>query len=198
MMNAAIGGSSNAVLHLLAIAGRLGLFISLDEFDRLSRDIPLLVDLMPLGNFLMEDFHYAGGLPVVMQRLLERLCLNSTTVNGQTIGEVAQAAECCNDDVFYPLGNLVKEASGIWVLRGNLCPNGSVIKPNAAVFHLLQHRGKAIVFEAIEDYKARIDDLELDVDKNSILVLKNCGPKGSPGIPEVGHMTLPKKYWCKV
>lgn len=192
-VNAAIGGSTNVVLHLIAIAGRLGLNLSLSDFDRLSRDIPLLVDLMPSGRFLMEDFHYAGGLPVVMQRLSDHLNLNTVGVTGQTLGEQIAGAECYDDEVIRPLERPVCDESGIWVLNGNLCPQGAIIKPNAASPELLEHSGRAVVFESIEDYKARIDDPELDVDEQSILVLKGCGPKGYPGMAEVGNMALPRK-----
>ncbi len=193
VVNSAIGGSTNAVVHLLAIAGRLGIDLALDDFDRLSRDVPLLVDLMPSGRFLMEDFHYAGGLPAVMARIKERLHTDPVTVAGLTLGDQIAEAECYNDEVIRPLENPVNAHSGIWVLRGNLCPNGAIIKPNAASPELLEHTGRAVVFESIEDYKARIDDPELDVDEHSVLVLKGCGPRGYPGMPEVGNMALPKK-----
>lgn len=193
VVNAAIGGSTNAVVHLLAIAGRLGIDLALDDFDRLSRDIPLLVDLMPSGRFLMEDFHYAGGLPAVMARIKHRLHTQTATVSGATLADQIAGAQCYNDEVIRPLENPVNADSGIWVLNGNLCPNGAIIKPNAASPALLEHTGRAVVFESIEDYKARIDDPDLDVDEHSVLVLKGCGPKGYPGMPEVGNMALPKK-----
>jgi len=193
VVNAAIGGSTNAVVHLLAIAGRLGVNLKLDDFDRLSRDVPLLVDLMPSGRFLMEDFHYAGGLPGLMNRIRDRLQLDAPTVSGKTLGEQIGSAACYNDEVIRPLDRPVRDNSGIWVLRGNLCPRGAIIKPNAASPALLEHTGKAVVFEDIEDYKARVDDPDLDVDADSVLVLKGCGPKGYPGMPEVGNMALPKK-----
>jgi dehydratase ilvD1 len=190
---AAIGGSTNAVLHLLAFAGRLGVPLELSDFDRLSADVPLLVDLQPSGRFLMEDLHYAGGLPAVMKELAPLLRLGAGTVWGQPIGESFAAAECFNHEVVRPLANPVSPASGIWVLKGNLCPNGAVIKPSAASPALFKHSGKAVVFESIEDLRARIDDPDLEVDENSVLVLKGCGPKGYPGMPEVGNMPLPRK-----
>jgi dihydroxy-acid dehydratase len=190
---AAIGGSTNAVLHLLAFAGRLGVPLDLSDFDRLSADVPLLVDLQPSGRFLMEDLHYAGGLPAVMKELTSLLHLQAPTVWGQPIGSSFAAAECFNHEVVRTLAAPVSAASGIWVLKGNLCPNGAVIKPSAASPSLWKHRGKAVVFESIEDLRARIDDPALDVDESSILVLKGCGPKGYPGMPEVGNMPLPRK-----
>jgi len=190
---AAIGGSTNAVLHLLAIAGRLGVPLDLADFDRLSADVPLLVDLQPSGRFLMEDLHYAGGLPAVMRELAPVLHLGAGTVWGQALGDSFAAAECYNREVIRTLAEPVNPVSGIWVLKGNLCPNGAVIKPSAASRSLFVHRGRAIVFESIEDLRARIDDPGLAVDANSILVLKGCGPKGYPGMPEVGNMPLPRK-----
>lgn len=192
-VNAAIGGSTNAVVHLLAIAGRLGLDLTLEDFDRLGREIPLLVNLMPSGKYLMEDFHYNGGVPVVLKRLADQLHLDAPSISGSRIGEALDAVECFDDDVIRPMDNPVRPAAGIAVLKGNLCPNGAIIKPSAASEPLLKHRGKAVVFETIEDFKARVDDPELDVDENSILVLKGCGPKGYPGMPEVGNMPLPRK-----
>ncbi len=196
-VNAAVGGSTNAVVHLLAIAGRLGLDIELADFDRYSRDLPLLVNLMPSGKFLMEDYHYAGGLPAVMKKIASQLYLDAATVGGKTLGAQIAEAECYNDDVIRDLDNPVRDNSGIWVLQGNLCPQGAIIKPNAASPHLLQHTGRAVVFESIEDYHARIDDPALEVDESSVLVLKGCGPKGYPGMPEVGNMGLPKKLLDK-
>jgi dehydratase ilvD1 len=190
---AAIGGSTNAVLHLLAIAGRLGVPLDLADFDRLSADVPLLVDLQPSGRFLMEDLHYAGGLPAVMRELAPVLHLGAGTVWGQALGDSFAAAECYNREVIRTLAEPANPVSGIWVLKGNLCPNGAVIKPSAASRSLFVHRGRAIVFESIEDLRARIDDPGLAVDANSILVLKGCGPKGYPGMPEVGNMPLPRK-----
>ena len=191
--NAAIGGSSNFVLHLLAIAGRIGVELTLDDFNRVGTNIPLLANLQPSGNYFMEDFYYAGGLPVVMHELQEHLHRDCITVNGRTIGENAEDSECYNREVIAPMENPFNPLSGILVLKGNLCESGAVIKPSAATTRLMKHTGKAIVFENIEDYKARIDDPKLDVDENSVLVLKNVGPKGYPGMPEVGNMGLPKK-----
>jgi len=189
----AIGGSTNAVLHLLAFAGRLGVALELEDFDRLTRDIPLLVNLQPSGRFLMEDLHYAGGLPAVMKELAPRLHLDAPTVLGQTLGESIQAAECFNREVIHTLAEPVNPVSGIWVMKGNLCPNGAVVKPSAASQSLFLHRGRAVVFESIEDLRSRIDDPGLAVDADSVLVLKGCGPKGYPGMPEVGNMPLPRK-----
>ncbi len=193
--NGAIGGSTNAVVHLLAIAGRIETELTLDDWDQIGRDVPTLVDLMPSGRYLMEDFYYAGGLPAVLRRLEEKglLKADALTVNGASIGANCESAEVFNDSVIRPLTNPVVEDGGTAVLRGNLCPDGAVIKISASSPELLQHRGPAVVFSSIEDYKARIDDPELEVDANSILVLQNCGPKGYPGMPEVGNMGLPKK-----
>ncbi|HXC07711.1 MAG TPA: IlvD/Edd family dehydratase [Steroidobacteraceae bacterium] len=189
----AIGGSTNTVLHLLALAGRLGVPLALEDFDRLTAEVPLLVDLQPSGRFLMEDLHYAGGLPAVMKELGPRLDVNAGTAWGQPIGASFASAECYNREVIHTLAAPVNPVSGIWVLKGNLCPNGAVMKPSAASRTLFTHRGRAIVFESIEDLHARIDDPALDVDAQSVLVLKGCGPKGYPGMPEVGNMPLPRK-----
>ncbi len=188
----AIGGSTNAVIHLLAFAGRLGIPLELPEFDRLSVQVPLLVDLQPSGRFLMEDLHYAGGLPAVMKELTPVLHLDAPTVWGEPLGVSFQAAECYNREVIRTLAEPAGTA-GIWVLTGNLCPNGAVVKPSAASPALFSHRGRAVVFESIEDLRTRIDDPALEVDENSVLVLKGCGPKGYPGMPEVGNMPLPRK-----
>lgn len=190
---AAVGGSTNIVLHLLAIAGRLGIDLRLDDFDRLSRDVPLLVNIAPSGKYLMEDFHYAGGLPAVLAQLAPVLALDAPTASGGTLRDVLQQAEIYNDDVIRPLNNPVGSTSGFAVLKGNLAPNGAVMKPSAASPHLLVHRGRAIVFSSIEDMRARIDDPNLEVDASSILVLQGCGPIGYPGMPEVGNMPLPAK-----
>ncbi|HEY1724091.1 MAG TPA: IlvD/Edd family dehydratase [Steroidobacteraceae bacterium] len=190
---AAIGGSTNTVLHLLAIAGRLGVPLELRDFDRLSTEVPLLVDLQPSGQFLMEDLHYAGGLPAVMRELGTLLETQAPTVYGKTLGEALAGAECFNREVIRTMAAPVKPDSGIWVLHGNLCPDGAVMKPSAAGSTLLRHRGRAVVFESIEDLHARIDDPALDVDENCVLVLKGCGPKGYPGMPEVGNLPLPRK-----
>jgi dihydroxy-acid dehydratase len=191
-VNAAIGGSTNFVIHLLAIAGRIGVPLTLDDFDRFSAGIPLVLNLQPSGNFFMEDFYYAGGLPAVMQTIAAELhdCL---TVNGRTVQQNIQTAVNLNPEVIAPLDRPWNKHSGIAVLKGNLCENGAIIKPSAADFRLMHHTGKAVVFENIEDYKNRIDDPDLPVDASSVLVLKNVGPKGYPGMPEVGNMGLPKK-----
>ena len=194
-VNGAIGGSTNAVIHLLAIAGRVGIDVSLDDWDRLGRDVPTIVDLMPSGRFLMEDFYYAGGLPVVMKRLAEAGFLNRDllTVSGSSVWENIQHAECYNDEVIRPLSKPLVRSGGVAVLRGNLAPDGAVLKPSAASPRLLQHAGRAVVFENIEHYHERINDPALEVDENSVLVLKNCGPRGYPGMAEVGNMGLPPK-----
>ena len=194
-LNGAIGGSTNAVIHLLAIAGRVGVRLSLQDWDDFGRDVPTLVDLMPSGRFLMEDFYYAGGLPSVMRSLVEHDLLNggAMTVNGHTIWENCKEAPTWNADVIRPFDRPLTASGGIAVLRGNLAPCGAVLKPSAASPELMQHRGRAVVFENIDDYKARIADEALDVDATSVLVLKNCGPKGYPGMAEVGNMGLPPK-----
>jgi dihydroxy-acid dehydratase len=189
----AIGGSTNAVIHLLAFAGRLGIPLELADFDRLSAQVPLLVDLQPSGRFLMEDLHYAGGLPAVLKELAPLLDLTAPTIWGEPIGPSFAAAECYNREVIRTIAEPANAVSGIWVLKGNLCPNGAVVKPSAASPSLFSHRGRAVVFESIEDMRARIDDPELDVTETSVLVLKGCGPKGYPGMPEVGNMPLPRK-----
>jgi dihydroxy-acid dehydratase len=189
----AIGGSTNAVLHLLAIAGRVGVALELEDFDRLTAQIPLLVNLQPSGRFLMEDLHYAGGLPAVMKELAPLLHVDAPTAWGQSLGESIQSAQCFNRDVIRRLDDPDHAVSGIWVMKGNLCPNGAVVKPSAASQALFLHRGRALVFESIEDLRSRIDDPRLEVDASSVLVLKGCGPKGYPGMPEVGNMPLPRK-----
>ena len=195
VVNGAVGGSTNAVIHLLAIAGRVGLKVTLDDWDRLGRNVPTLVDLMPSGRFLMEDFFYAGGVPAVIRALDERKLIHrdARTVNGKTIWENCQTAPNWNAEVIRPLDKPLVEHGGIAVLRGNLAPDGAVLKPSAASPHLMRHRGRAVVFENIEHYKERIDHPDLEVDENSVLVLKNCGPKGYPGMAEVGNMSLPAK-----
>jgi dihydroxy-acid dehydratase len=197
LTHAAIGGSTNAVLHLIALAGRLGVELEQDDFDRLGCDIPLLVDLMPSGRFLMEDFCYAGGVPAVFKALGPHLRSQAMTVSGLTQGQIAAMARCDNPDVIRTLEAPVAASSGLWVLKGNLCPDGAVMKPSAASANLLVHTGRAVVFNSIEDYKARIDSPDLEVDETSILVLKGCGPKGYPGMPEVGNMALPAKLLAK-
>ncbi len=196
LAHAAIGGSTNAVVHLLALAGRLGVPLSLDDFDALGRQTPLLVNLMPSGVFLMEEFCYAGGMPAVL-RALRPMLRDTMTVSGHRLSEIAEAAECFDADVISTPDKPFGPSSGVWVLRGNLCPDGAIIKPSAASPALLQHEGRAIVFEDIEDYKARLDDAELPVDETSIMVLKGCGPIGYPGMPEVGNMALPAKLLAR-
>ncbi|MGH9511379.1 MAG: IlvD/Edd family dehydratase [Terriglobales bacterium] len=194
-VNGAIGGSTNAVIHLLAIAGRVGVEVSLDDWDCLGRNVPTLVDLMPSGRFLMEDFFCAGGLPAVIRRLGEHNLIHreTITVNGKTIWENCRQAPTWNEEVIRPYDKPLVENGGVAVLRGNLAPDGAVLKPSAASPHLMKHRGPAVAFENIEDYKQRINEPNLDVDERSILVLKNCGPKGYPGMAEVGNMGLPPK-----
>ncbi len=195
--NAAIGGSTNAVIHLIAIAGRMGIKLNLDDWDRLGAEVPCLLNLQPSGKYLMEDFYYAGGLPAVLREIKPILHLNALTANGKTLGENIEKAPCYNRDVIMtPEAPFMKDA-GIAVLRGNLAPDGAVIKPSAASAHLLQHRGRAVVFEDIEDFHARIDTDDLDIDEHCIMVLKNCGPKGYPGMAEVGNMPLPPKILQK-
>ena len=196
-VNAAIGGSTNFVIHLLAIAGRIGVPLTIDDFDRLSNNIPLIANLQPSGKFFMEDLYYAGGLPAVMKELLPYLHKDSITVNGKTIAENVEQSECLNRNVISTVEEPFNEQSGIVVLRGNLCENGAILKPSAASKELMVHKGKAVVFENIEDYRGKIDDPELEVDEDSILVLKNVGPKGYPGMPEVGNMSMPKKLLDK-
>ena len=193
MVNAAIGGSTNFVVHLLAIAGRVGVELSLDDFDHLGSHLPLLVNLMPSGKYLMEDFYYAGGLPVLMQNLGSTLHQDALTVNGKTIGENVASAECYNRDVIATVDAPLIPAAGIAVLKGNLCEKGAIIKPSAASPALMQHRGRAVVFDNVEDYHDRIDDPALEVDADSVLVMKNVGPRGYPGMPEVGNMGIPAK-----
>ncbi len=193
VVNAAIGGSTNFVLHLLAIAGRIGVPLSLEDIDRKSDKVPLIANLQPSGAFFMEDLYYAGGLPAVMKELDSLLHKECNTVNGKSIAENYADAECYNRDVIATLKQPFNPVSGIVVLKGNLCEEGAVMKPSAASAHLMRHKGKAVVFENIEDYKARVDDPALDIDENSVMVLKNVGPIGYPGMPEVGNMSLPKK-----
>jgi L-arabonate dehydrase len=194
-INGAVGGSTNAVIHLLAIAGRIGVDMTLQDWDAFGRDVPTLLDLKPSGRFLMEDFYYAGGLPAIIRALGEKNLLhkNALTVNGKSIWENCKDAPTWNAEVIRSFENPLVEKGGIAVLRGNLAPDGAVLKPSASSPHLLKHRGRAVVFESIEDYKARIADPNLDVDETCVLVLKNCGPKGYPGMAEVGNMGLPPK-----
>lgn len=197
--NGAIGGSTNAVIHLLALAGRIGIDLTLDDWDRLGRDIPTIVDLMPSGRFLMEEFFYAGGLPVVIRALGEAGLLHkdALTVSGASIWDEVKDVRNWNEDVIRQVGQALTPHGGIAVLKGNLAPRGAVLKPSAASPHLMRHRGRAVVFEDIDDYKAKIADEALDIDENSIMVLKNCGPKGYPGMAEVGNMGLPPKVLRK-
>jgi dihydroxy-acid dehydratase len=189
----AIGGSTNAVVHLLALAGRLGVPFTLNDWDELGRDVPCLVDLKPSGRFLMEEFFDAGGLPVVMRRIADKLRLDAPVVEGGTIGERIATAQSWNDEVIRPVDRPLTADGGLVVLRGNLAPDGAILKPSAASPTLMQHRGRAIVFKDAEDFRNRIDDPDLDVDAGSVLVLQNAGPRGYPGMPEVGSMALPKK-----
>jgi L-arabonate dehydrase len=188
-----------AVIHLIAIAGRIGVPLHLDDFDRLGSSLPCLVDIQPSGKHLMEDFFYAGGLPVVLRELGEAGVLNrdALTVNGQSMWTNVAEAKCWNRDVIRRFAEPFKAGAGIAVLRGNLAPDGAVIKPSAASPHLLQHRGRAVVFESIEEFHARINDEALDIDENCVMVLKNCGPRGYPGMAEVGNMLLPPKILRK-
>ncbi|WP_372524320.1 IlvD/Edd family dehydratase [Piscinibacter sp.] len=195
--NAAIGGSTNAVVHLLAVAGRIGVPLTLDDWDRLGAEVPCLVNLQPSGKYLMEDFYYAGGLPAVLREIAPLLHRDALTANGKTLGENVANAPCYNREVIKTPNDPFMPAAGIAVLRGNLAPDGAVIKPSAASAHLLQHRGRAVVFEDIEDFHARIDDPALDVDESCVMVLKNCGPRGYPGMAEVGNMPLPPKVLHK-
>ena len=197
--NAAIGGSTNAVIHLIAMARRLGVELTLDDWDRVGEGVHTLVNLMPSGKYLMEDFAYAGGLPVVLRELGENghLHKEAVTVSGKTIWENNKDAQCWNRDVIHAFKKPFKKNAGIKVLRGNLAPDGAIIKPSAATPSLLKHKGRAVVFENIEDFHTRIDDPKLDIDERSIMVLKNCGPKGYPGMAEVGNMPLPPKLLKK-
>jgi L-arabonate dehydrase len=197
MVNGAIGGSTNAVIHMQAIAGRMGIDINLDDWDRLGQDVPCLVNLMPSGEYLMEDFFYAGGLPAVIRELGDYIHKDAMTANGNTLWENCKDTECYNRDVIFSADKPFKPNGGIAVLRGNLAPGGAIIKPSAASPELMVHRGRAVVFESIEDYHARIDDPDLDIDETCMMVLKYCGPKGYPGMAEVGNMGLPSKVLKK-
>ncbi|MDN5567669.1 MAG: dihydroxy-acid dehydratase [Paracoccus sp. (in: a-proteobacteria)] len=198
-VNGAVGGSTNAVVHLLAMAGRVGVDVTLADWDRLGRDVATIVNLMPSGKYLMEEFFYAGGLPVVIKRLAEagQLHKDALTVSGQTIWDEVKDVVNWNEDVILPADRPLTAQGGIAVLRGNLAPAGAVLKPSAASAHLLVHRGRAVVFEDIDDYKARIEDEDLDIDETCVMVLKNCGPRGYPGMAEVGNMGLPPKVLRK-
>lgn len=193
IVNAAIGGSTNLIIHLQAIAGRIGVTLKLEDFDTLGSHIPLLVNLMPSGKYLMEDFYYAGGLAVVFRELGSLLHENAITVNGQTIRVNYAKAECYDREIIATLKDPLQKNAGIAVLKGNLCENGAVIKPSAATPALMKHRGRAVVFESMEDYHERIDDPDLNIDENCVIVLKGVGPKGYPGMPEVGNVDLPEK-----
>jgi dihydroxy-acid dehydratase len=197
--NAAIGGSTNAVIHLLAIAGRIGVKLTLDDWDAWGRDVPTIVNLMPSGKYLMEEFFYAGGLPAVIRRLGEAGLLNreALTVSGGPIWDEVKEARIDNDDVILPAEKALTQSGGIVVLKGNLAPDGAVLKPSAASPHLMKHRGRAVVFEDIDDYKARINDEALEIDETCVMVMKNCGPRGYPGMAEVGNMGLPPKVLRK-
>ncbi len=193
MLNAAIGGSTNFVIHLLAIAGRIGVDLNIDDFDKYSQGIPLLANIQPSGENYMEDLYYSGGLPAVLREMAGIIHNDAITVNGKTMGENCAAAEVYDRNIISTMEQPFKTESGIIVVKGNLAPNGAVIKPSAATPSLLLHSGKAVVFENIEDYHHRIDDADLDIDADSIMVLKNVGPIGYPGMAEVGNMALPKK-----
>ncbi|MEZ4885654.1 MAG: IlvD/Edd family dehydratase [Chitinophagales bacterium] len=195
--NAAVGGSTNLIIHLIAIARRIGVELKLEDFDSIGSSIPLLVNLMPSGKYLMEDFFYAGGLPVVMKELGDLLHQNILTVNGKTLRENYTKAPCYNQEVISSIDHPFQKNAGIAVLKGNLCENGAVIKPSAASPKLMQHTGRAVVFESMEDYHARIDLPELDIDETCVIVLKGVGPKGYPGMPEVGNVDLPEKLILK-
>ena len=195
-VNAAIGGSTNAAIHLKAIAGRIGVSLELDDWTRIGRGTPTVVDLQPSGRYLMEEFYYAGGLPAVLRRLGEGDLLphpGALTANGQSLWDNCKDAPLYNEEVIRTLDKPIFPDGGLYVLRGNLAPNGAVLKPSASTPALLMHRGRAVVFESFEDYKARIGSPDLDVTADSVLVLKNCGPKGYPGMAEVGNMGLPPK-----
>jgi L-arabonate dehydrase len=199
LANAGIGGSTNAVIHLIAIAGRIGVSLSLNDFDQLGSSLPCLVNIQPSGKYLMEDFFYAGGLPVVLRELGEADLLRreALTANGQTIWSNVIEAPCWNRDVIHRFSEPFKPCAGIAVLRGNLAPDGAVIKPSAASPELLRHRGRAVVFETIEEFHSRINDEGLEIDESCVMVLKNCGPRGYPGMAEVGNMMLPPKLLRK-
>jgi len=193
-VNAAVGGSSNFIIHLTAIAGRIGVPLNLEDFDALGSSIPLLLNLMPSGKYLMEDFYYAGGLPVILNELKEHLHKNVVTVTGKNHHEnIKGNTSCHNEEVIAPYAKPLIAAAGCVVVKGNLCTNGAVIKPSAATPALMKHKGRAVVFESIEDYHARIDNPDLDIDETCVMVLKYVGPVGYPGMPEVGNMALPKK-----
>ncbi|WP_345802998.1 IlvD/Edd family dehydratase [Microbacterium sp. AZCO] len=190
---AAIGGSTNAVVHLLAIAGRLGIELSIDDFDRIGAQVPLLVNLQPAGRYLMDDLYRAGGFLAVMREVRDLLDPEALSITGKPFVDYLEDAQIWDADVITPRESPLQPAAGITVLRGSLAPGGAIIKPAAASPHLLKHRGKAVVFDSIEDFHARIDDPDLDIDADSVMVLRGCGPKGYPGMPEVSNMPLPQK-----
>lgn len=194
---AALGGSTNAVVHLLAIAGRLGVELTLDDFDRIGSDVPLLVNLQPAGKFLMEDLHRAGGLLAVLNQVRDLLDPEARTMTGRPLVDHLGEPRISDPEVIKTRAEPLQEAAGIAVLRGSLAPNGAVIKPAAASPELLRHRGKAFVFDSIEDFHSRIDDPGLDVTADSVLVLRGCGPKGYPGMPEVSNMPIPRKLLAR-
>jgi dihydroxy-acid dehydratase len=189
----ALSGSTNAVIHIIAMAGRAGIKVTIDDFDALSESTPVLANIRPSGKYLMEDFYYAGGLSAFLKSLSPHLDLSCLTVTGKTLGENISAAQVYNNDVIRTRDNPVFPSGGLVILRGNLAPKGAVIKAVAADTKLLKHSGRAIVFDSYEDMNARIDDPSLDVDENSVLVLRNAGPKGAPGMPEWGNLPIPKK-----
>jgi L-arabonate dehydrase len=189
----ALGGSTNAIIHLVALAGRLGMSLPLSKFDEVSRLTPVIANVKPSGKFLMEDFHYAGGVPAVMREIASLLQLDALTANGKTLGENLSRAACFSREVIKPLNQPLYPQGGIVILRGNLAPQGAVIKQSAASPHLLRHKGRAVVFENNQDLLARIDESSLEVDEESVLVLRNAGPKGAPGMPEWGHLPIPAK-----
>ncbi|HVS93555.1 MAG TPA: IlvD/Edd family dehydratase [Mucilaginibacter sp.] len=195
--NAAIGGSTNFIIHLLAIAGRIGVDLSINDFNTSQLGIPLLANLQPSGRYFMEDLYYAGGIPAVMKELDKFLYKETITVSGKPMADNYKDAECYNRDVIASVDKPFNKLAGISVLKGNICEHGAVIKPSAATPALMRHTGKAVVFENIDDYKSRVDDPDLEVDENSVMVLKNVGPKGYPGMPEVGNMNIPKKLLDK-
>ncbi len=197
VVNAAVGGSTNFIIHLLAIAGRIGVELNLEDFDKLGSNIPLLVNLKPSGKYLMEDFYYAGGLPIVINELKKYLNVEAVSVTGRSLDENYKSQVCYNREVIATCEEPFQHNAGIAVLKGNLCENGAIIKPSAASSKLMKHRGRAVVFESMEDYHKRIDDPDLDIDENCVIVLKTVGPVGYPGMPEVGNVDLPEKLLRK-
>jgi dihydroxy-acid dehydratase len=196
-VNAAIGGSTNAVVHLLAIAGRIGVQLTLEDWDSLGSSVPCLLNLQPSGEYLMEDFYYAGGLPAVIREMGSLIHHDALTVSGSTLGEHTSDAPCYDRKVILPISAPLKDKAGIAVLKGNLAPDGAIIKPSASTPSLLVHRGRAVVFESVEDLHERINDEALDIDESCVMVLKGAGPKGYPGFAEVGNMPLPPKVLRK-